>query len=788
MITFAVQLRILMNLHNLKIYFSFFFLLLLVSACSSTKHVPQGEYLLDNVHIKIEGDKKITSAELINYLRQQPNNKVLGCMKIQLATYNLSGNDTTKWFNRWMRKLGQPPVIYDSTLTAMSERQLAQALINRGYNDVSVTSLTEFKEKKKKADVTFNIKTGVQHYISSVTYELQDSLLGNVIMNDSAEFTVRAGTPFDRNALEAERVAITERLRRKGYYAFTKDYITFIADTAANQKDVQLTMVVKKQQIKRPGDKPLVTNHQKYSIRNVYIVTNYNTGDVTAENSETTDTVAENGLFILYGSDHYLRPSVIRDKCFITPGDLYNASDIDRTYEALGQLSILKYINISVRPVAAVAGENFLDAYILLSRNKKQGVTFELEGTNSEGDLGFGVGLTYQHRNLWKGSDLLTTKFRTSYESLSGNLDGLINNRYTEFAGEVGITFPKFMAPFLTKSFKQKMKATSEVTLTCNYQERPEYTRVIAGAGWKYKWNNRSNTVRKTFDLIDVNFVSLPNSTIDFIEEISNPLLRYSYEDHFIMRLGYTYYKTNRRMSTATILNKQKQASVYTFRLAAETAGNLLYGISNLTNQSKDDGAYKFLGIQYSQYVKAQADYSLTKVVNSRSSFAMHFGLGVAFPYVNSKILPFEKRFYAGGANGVRGWGVRTLGPGNYEALNSVTNFINQCGDLNLEMSIEYRAKLFWVFEGALFVDAGNIWTVKDYENQFGGQFKFDKFYKQIALAYGLGLRLDFNYFLLRFDLGFKAHNPARNQEEWPIAHPNWKRDTTLHFAVGYPF
>lgn len=777
-----------MNTSRINIYIAIV-ILLFITACSSTKHVPQGEYLLDNVHIKVNGDKNITSSELINYLRQQPNNKVLGCMKLQLATYNLSGNDTTKWFNKWMRRLGQAPVIYDSTLTDMSTRQLKQALINKGYNDAVVTSSTTFKDSKKKADVTYNITTGSQHFISDISYQFEDSVLGNLVMKDSAEFSIKAGSPFDRNALDAERTAITERLRRNGYYAFTKDYITFIADTAANQKDVQLTMVIRKHEIKVPGKESILTDYAKYLIRNVYVVTNYNTGDVTSESiSENTDTIIENGIYILYGKDHYLRPSVIREKCFINPGDLYNASDIDRTYESLGQLSILKYINISVKSIATIDGANYLDAYILLSRNKKQGVTFELEGTNSEGDLGFGIGLTYQHRNLWKGSELLTAKFRTSYESLSGNLDGLINNRYTEFAGEVGVTFPKFLAPFLSKSFKQRIKASSEVALTCNYQERPEYTRIIAGAGWKYKWTNRSNTERRTFDLIDVNFVSLPNSTIDFIEEITNPLLRYSYEDHLIMRLGYTYYKTNRRMSSSNLLHKHRQASVYTFRLAAETAGNLLYGISNLVNQSKNDGAYKFLGIQYSQYVKTQADYSITKIVNSRSSIAMHAGLGIAFPYGNSKMLPFEKRFYAGGANGIRGWGVRTLGPGCYEAKNSVTNFINQCGDINLEMSIEYRAKLFWVFEGALFIDAGNIWTIKDYENQSGGKFEFDKFYKQIALAYGVGLRLDFNYFLLRFDLGFKAHNPAQNQEEWPLMHPRWNRDTTLHFAVGYPF
>lgn len=780
---FEMQVRVLLK------YLMTFSAVIMLVACSSTKHVPQGQYLLDNARIKVEGDKKVSSTELANYLRQQPNNKVLGCMKLQLATYNLSGSDTTKWFNRWMRKLGQAPVIYDSTLTAMSVRQLEQALINKGYNDVNVVATTSFRENKKKANVTYRVLTGEQHFISSIRYEFDDSVIGRAIMSDSAELTISSGTPFDRNALEAERTGITERLRRRGYYAFTKDYITYIADTAANHKDVELTMVVRKREIKLPNNEKAYVNHRTYSVRNVYVITDYNAGDVASPDlSHLTDTIADDGLYIIYGKDRYLRPSVIKEKCLITPGALYDASKIDQTYEALGRLAILKYINISLRLVELDAEENLLDAYILLSRNKKQGVTFEIEGTNSEGDLGFGIGLTYQHRNLWKGSELLTAKFRTSYESLSGNLDGLINNRYTEFAGEVGVTFPKFLAPFLSKSFKQRMKASSEVALTFNYQERPEYTRVIAGVGWKYKWSNRNNTIRRTFDVLDVNFVSLPNSTIDFIEEITNPLLRYSYEDHLIMRMGYTYYKTNRRMSSTALSGRLLQTNVYTLRLAAETAGNILYGISQISGQAKSDGAYKFLGIQYSQYVKGEADYGFTKVVNSRSSFAFHAGFGIAFPYGNSEMLPFEKRFYAGGANGIRGWGVRTLGPGKYEAQNSVSNFINQCGDINLELSIEYRAKLFWVFEGALFIDAGNIWTIKDYDNQPGGVFKFDEFYKQIALAYGIGLRLDFNYFLLRFDLGFKAHNPAQNQEEWPLLHPRWKRDTNLHFAVGYPF
>ncbi|MDE7156317.1 MAG: BamA/TamA family outer membrane protein [Muribaculaceae bacterium] len=767
----------------------------LLTGCSSTRHVPDGKYLLDRTTITVEGDKEnIKSDNLVNYLRQTPNHKILGFAKLQLATYNLSGQDSTKWYNRWVRKIGQPPVIYDAELTNQSVRQLRQALINKGYNDVEVTAIATPKTGKKKMSINYIVSTGNPHVVSTIDYQIEDDALKSLIMADSALFTIQQGDFFDRNALDAERTLITERLRQKGYYAFTKDYITFIADTTENSKQVELTMVVRPPVTKVNDGGAMVDSvgtHERYMVRKVYIVTDYDAARVGNDfKALTVDSVEYHGLTILYGEDRYLRPSILEEKCFIEPDNLYNSARVDRTYEALGRLSILKYINISLVPAGTLDGKPALDAYILLSRAKKQGVTFELEGTNSEGDLGFGIGLTYLHRNLWKGSEMLTTKFRTSYESISGNFEGLINNRYTEYAGEIGLTFPKFQAPFLSKQFKQKILASSEVALSLNYQERPEYTRVIAGAGWKYKWSNRGNTVRRTFDLIDINFVYLPRSTINFIDDIApqNPLLRYSYEDHFIMRMGYTYYRTNRRMASPTIsASVNRQANIYSFRWASEIAGNLLYAISSIDGAKRHDGAYKIFGIQFAQYFKTEGDYNWTRNFDSRNSIALHAGIGVGVPYGNSSMIPFEKRFYAGGANGVRGWNVRTLGPGSYDARNSVVDFINQCGDIRFDMSFEYRAKLFWVFEAALFVDAGNIWTIRNYVNQPGGLFT-GSFYKEIALGYGAGIRMDFTYFLLRLDLGLKAHNPARNQEPWPIIHPNWHRDATFHFAVGYPF
>ncbi|WP_304508869.1 BamA/TamA family outer membrane protein [Duncaniella muris] len=723
-------------------------------------------------------------------MKQSPNHEVLGFWKLQLGTYNLSGKDSTKWYNRWVRRMGQAPVIYSQSLTDASVRQLRLALVNRGYLEAEVTADTMMMPAEKKIKVAYKINTGEPRRIAIIRHEIPDSAVRKLILADSAQFSIHPGDRFDRDNLDSERALITQRLREHGYYSFNKEYITFYADTSEFNKDVDLTLTVRapRNSANKPQPADSTTNHNIYYINKVYFVTS-NSG-YNSSSDIAGDTVVYKDITVIYGKDHYLKPGILQQKCFITPGSLYRASDVDRTYEALARLGILKSINIELVPTGSENGRHELDAYILLARSKKQSVTFDVEGTNSEGDFGFGLGATYQHRNLAKGSQLLTARLRMNYESLSGKFNGLINDRYTEYAGEIGITFPKFEFPFASQSVKHKLNVDTEFALSFNYQERPEYTRIIAGAAWKYKWVNRNNTRRHNFDLIDINYVYLPESTLDFLDQIApdNPLLRYSYEDHFIMSMAYRYYYTNKRIPSSLLRKYTLQPRVYTLRASVETAGNLLYAISSLSNARKDNGSYNVFGINYSQYAKGEVDYAITRNFNQRHSLAFHAGAGIGVPYGNSTVLPFEKRFYAGGANGVRGWGVRTLGPGSYDSRNSVTDFINQCGDIRLDLSLEYRSKLFWVIEGGVFVDAGNIWTIRNYENQPGGMFHLDTFWKQIAAAYGLGLRFDFTYFLLRLDLGMKAHNPATGQERWPIVHPNWHRDATFHFAVGYPF
>lgn len=763
-------------------------LIVLLGGCRSTKYVPDGSFLLDRISLSVDStDHTFDKTELMTYLRQYPNHKMLWMTKFRLGVYNMSGKDSTKWWNKRLRALGEAPVIYDSQLTQEGVNQLQQALFNKGFLGSEVYADTTVVGNKK-IKVDYHIKPGEPHSVASFTREFPNDTIAELIMRDSLRSGIRVGDNLDITLLEAERERISRILRNNGYYTFAKELITFNADTTENSLDVDLTMTVgNPKQAAGPDAVPV----DQYIIRKVIFVTDFDAGAAIATGAiNAQDTVYYKNIEILYGEKKYLRPSVLWENNFIMPGEQFRERDVQRTYNALSRLEILKFINIRFDEVGVVDGLGFIDAYILLTPGKSQNVAVELEGTNSEGDLGLAVGVSYAHSNIGKGSETFTAKARGAYESLSGNLEGLINNRYMEYSLDVRLKYPKFLIPFLREGFKRKINATTDFNLSVNYQERPEYTRIISTLGWNYRWTERITRNSHTLTPIDINYVYLPKSTYEFIDQIApdNPLLRYSYEDHFIMRLGYTFYHTNKQQVTPW--TRGFQQNIYAVRANAEIAGNFLFLLSNIINPHRDfrENPYRIFGIHYAQYFKLEGDFSLLHIFDLRNSIAFHAALGVGYPYGNSTILPFEKRFYGGGANGVRGWSVRTLGPGSFPGTNSVSDFINQCGDIRFKMSAEYRAKLFWVIELGAFIDIGNIWTIKDYPNQPGGLFKFGEFYKQLAAAYGLGIRLDFKYFLLRFDLGMKAHNPAMGEEPWPLIHPRWHRDSAFHFSIGYPF
>lgn len=757
-------------------------------ACSSTRHVPKDNYLLDKINIEIDDSThKVKASELTSYVRQLPNHKMLWSLKLRLGVYNMSGQDSTKWWNKWVRKLGEPPVVYDSTLMQASVEQLEKALVNKGFLYATANAYTMVDRKKIK--VNYHVTPGIQFIIDSIDYVFPDSVFRNIVMADSNNLIVKPGIPLDRNLLETQREQIASLMKNNGYYGFSKEFVTFNADTTSGSNMVGLTLKINPPYTQISEN---IRTHEKYFIKDIRIITDFDPslGESASEIIKKAQKTEYKDLEIYCNNKPYLRPVVLYENCFLRTNLPYNQNSVDRTYSSLSRLGILKFINIVFTPAGIEEGKNMLDAYILLTPGKSQTVSFELEGTNSEGDLGVAAAVAYTHRNIGKGSETLSTKLRGAYESLSGDLEGLIHNRYMEYSLDVGLSYPKFKAPFLSEGFKRRINASSELNFSMSYQERPEYTRIISTAGWSYKWVNRKDKNVYIFTPIDINYVYLPESTNDFINNIApdNPLLKYSYEDHFIMRMGFSFYHSNKREEKPWDLTFQR--NIYTIRANFETAGNILYLLNMLfrprSHVSSDP--FKLFGIYYSQYFKLNTDYAFLHIFDNRNSLAFHAGFGLGYPYGNSTILPFEKRFYGGGANGVRGWDVRTLGPGSYPGNNSVSDFINQCGDIRLIMTAEMRTKLFWVLELAAFIDAGNIWTIHNYPNQPGGLFQFNKFYKQLAASYGLGLRFDFNYFLLRFDMGMKAHNPAMGQVAWPLIHPRWHRDSSFHFSIGYPF
>ena len=731
--------------------FIFLLLIALLASCTVTKFVPDGEYLLDKVEVKSDTNALgVNPSEMRQLVRQRGNSRWFSAAKLPLATYSLSGRDTTKWFNRFLRSIGEPPQLYDSVSTRASMDILQTQLQNMGYLRASVDVYN--KIKGKKLVTTYLLHPRQPYFINKVDYDIRDSAIAVVLnLADSTRRGLKSGMMFNVANLDNERSRISKYLTNRGYYRFNKDFISYRADSVPGSPLINLTLVLDKY---RSGEETNLP-HQVYTI-----------GDVNFRSGNPNDSVIP------------LRQSVLESNTFLESGALYASNDLQTTYNHFGRLGAVRYTNISFHEHEF---EPVLDCDILVSTNKPSTISFQPEGTNTSGDLGAAVSLTYQNRNIFHGSENLSVVLRGAYEAIRG-LEGYSNTNFQEYSVETSLSFPRFIAPLLSTSFRRRVNASSEVSLLYDLQNRPEFMRRVFSVAWRYKWNDQNHHDRYQVDLLDLNYISMPWISDMFKAEYldntdsRNSILRYNYENLFIMKLGFGYTYNNGR---------------YAIKVSAESAGNLLNLASHMFHFHKNsEEQYTFLDIAYAQYLRGIFDYTRNFVFDYHNQLVFHFGFGIAYPYGNSTILPFEKRFFSGGANSVRGWSVRSLGPGKFIGRDGRIDFINQTGDMKLDLNLEYRASLFWKFGGALFIDAGNIWTLRDYEDQPGGQFKISEFWQQIAVSYGLGLRLNFDYFVVRFDMGMKAVNPAYEDEKdhFPILHPRLSRDFAFHFAVGLPF
>ena len=700
---------------------------LVLGACSASKYVPEGEYILNKVEVKsdLEG---YDAGALKQYVRQK---------------------EKPKLFSLFKNPFSKKPVIYDSLQARLTCQDLLQAMQNQGYMHAGIQLFTT--KKGKKLDATYLLHPGEPFLIGKVEYDVEDEQIQQLLQLDKPENQqLKPGMRFTVETLDNERKRITNLLTDDGYFRFHKDFIQFSADTIAGQKDIAVTLHLMK--YKANSNAPEV-DHPRYTVRNINFLSN------------DSDRI-------------HLRHQVLLNATALRENEPYSASALQRTYNNFARLQAVKYTNIRF---AEVPDSNLLDCNIQISTNKPSTIAFQPEGTNTAGDLGAAASLTYTNRNLFRGSEQLSVELRGAYEAITG-LEGYQDQNYTEYSVETKLVFPRFVAPFLSRNFRRRQTASSELSVSWDLQNRPEFHRRVFSTAWRYRWSEPRHHLSWRYDLLDLNYVYMPWISATFKQDYldnadsRNAILRYNYEDLFIMKMG---------------LGLSYSDGVDAVRVNVETSGNVLSAVSKVLGfKTNAEGQRTFINIAYAQYAKFDFDYTHLMQFDKRNALALHAGIGVAYPYGNSTVLPFEKRYFSGGANSVRGWGVRELGPGKFKGTDGRIDFINQTGDLKLDLNAEYRTSLFWKLEGAAFIDAGNIWTLRNYEDQPGGQFKFSEFYKQIAAAYGLGLRLNFDYFILRFDMGMKAINPAyeTQEEHWAIVHPKLSRDFAFHFAVGLPF
>lgn len=757
-------------------YISICLIAVWLHSCHATKYVPEDAYLLHNYKIE-SGNGRVDKKALDEYIKQKPNKRIF-FWRFYLSLYNLSSQKKDNGFNRWLKRIGEPPVIYDEMLKDRSTEQLSLYMRNKGFYHARVTDTTLISDQRAK--VIYTIIPNQPYRIRDITYFFHDAGISELVLSDTASSAVKKGALFDVDLLQEERERIETLLRNNGYYNFSRDFIYYEADSSLGGYTVDLTLGIRNYPATNEFGKVIHSRHPVYRIRDVSLITDYDAvlfGRGGEPEKLDLDTLLYDSIRVIFSEKPNIRPAMVTQKNNIIPGELFNAANVQRTYRNLSSLSAFNMVEIRFNEVDAQ--ENLLDCEVMIVPATRQSFTFRLEGTNSGGNIGAAGNLTYGHRNLFGGSEQFDLSFKGAIETLRESLGNRPGNML-EFGVEGRLRIPKFLLPFRTDQFIRKFNPQTNFRLSYNYQRRPDYTRTLANASFGYNWQGNGNISHLVYPL-ETSLILTPYKSQSFQDWLEGKYIFYSYEPHLIVDSRYTMVFSNQKL-----LKNQDFQDV---RINLETAGNLLYGGYSLLAPEQGDNNYSLFGVNFAQYVKADVDFRNYDFFYEDISLVLRGFVGAGFAYLNSAAMPFEKQYFSGGANSIRAWQVKNLGPGSYND-STATSYPNQTGDLKLEANMEYRFKLFWKLEAALFLDVGNIWSLSAEDDREGAQFRFNRFYKELAVGTGVGTRFVFSFFIFRFDLGIPLRNP------YPVEGSNWLpgysgisgRDLTFNIAIGYPF
>jgi len=775
-------------------------LMLLVGSCSPLKKVQKrGGYILSNNTVKTDRPG-ISTYDLANFAQPKPNRKFLGLIRHRVWIYDaFSGKKNTK-FRKWMRThLGTPPVLLDSALVDNSLIPMKMYLNNKGYFGAEIAR--DIRIKGAKASVVYRTITSEPYKFGKISSTITDDSIRYFYQQSQSKTLLKSGSQYDAYLISDERERITKDLRDLGYFNFLREYIFFEVDTSSGNRIANLKMIIKnpKNSFSAAGDSLKELPHLRHFINNVYISTNPRilSGDSIVEN----DTLAYRSVvdsagfhnpdfWHIYRENPRLRPEALARYVFLKPGDHYSQKNINLTYNRLQNLALSRYVSVNVVPSDKSfnpdsSGYALLDCDIRMVRSKVNLYTIEAEGTNSGGFVGIGSSFNYQNRNIFRGFETLRLKLYGGFEVLPpiGVGEEERNWLFNSLEGgiQTGLDFPSLLTPFKINQVVENSRNKTSISLGFNYQQRTQYLRYVSSLSMGYEWNS-SLTTRHILTPVDISSISITRDSVftDYLTALNDPRFLNQYTDHLIMAIKYSLIFNNQ--------NLQAKKNFFYFRINLESAGNMLNLYSNVINASTDvDGNFTMFGIRYAQYLRGDFDFRYYRPVTARQKVVYRAAFGIGVPYGNSGAIPFEKGFFTGGANGLRGWPVRSLGPGAYNSSSSTT--FENIGDLWIEANLEYRFPLYSFLEGALFTDIGNIWLLKQNEDFPGGEFRFDHMFETMALDGGLGFRFDFSFFIFRIDGGLPLYDPGQlSNNKWVRFSKFQMKDINWNFGIGYPF
>ena len=781
-------------MRKFNIVFNLVLLLLVfsMSSClSSRKAYRTGPILVkSNIYI-VDAQKSdnLHPSDFTNYITPIPNNKFLGVVRYQLFAYEIgtlckNGSLIQKWLQDI---IGEPPVYADSVKYDKSVKQLQQQLFNFGYFNPEI-SYTETINRRGNAKVNYYIKPKQPYIYNEINNETNDTVIQNIIFPDEKSSLISKGDILNSYTLDKERTRISSLLRDNGYFLFSKDLIEYNIDTNLYNHKANISLKLNKPVVQINGQNTTILSH-KYYIRNVNIYSNFDPNidysnpedyDIHITKIANKEKLPTDGKFCIYDvGKRKLKHDVIINSTLIRPGHEYKYMDVTLSSKSLTNITVVRYANIIFTPVTSL-DDSLLDCTIKLTRKKQYSPSINTEVTNTGGRLGFGLNFNMSDRNIFKGGESLSLTAAGSVELQFGKNNTDAGNLI--YTAQTGVTaslyFPRILGPFGLNRLPGYFSPKTNIDVGYSYQHRTElYERIISNVTFGYSWKQR-RYLSNSLIPIDFNYVHINKEKKfeDYIAQMKGSLYKSQYTSHTFLGIRYSFVFSD-------LIDKVAKGDYFYFRATVESSGNILNFCSKQLHEEKDSlGIYNFLGVPYSQYVMSDFEFKYYHYFATNRLVIFRLITGLGLPYSNSFALPVERAFYGGGANDMRGWGLKLLGPGSY----SSDVDIERVADISLKANLEYRVPIYKYLRFALFADAGNIWLRNKDADFEGGEFNINRFYKEIAVDCGLGLRLDFDFFVLRLDVGLPIVDPSQPEGDRVI--PFSFRNAIWNIAIGYPF